>query len=76
MFGGVIGREVMGAIYWIFMVAVVGSSMLSIRYVRACQQLVQRILNPPFFQYRFERYEVRVRSHNYSLTWRLTSSSL
>ncbi|KAJ9093042.1 hypothetical protein QFC21_006533 [Naganishia friedmannii] len=30
MFGGAIGREVMGAIYWIFMVAVVGSSLLSI----------------------------------------------
>ncbi|KAJ9112090.1 hypothetical protein QFC22_006390 [Naganishia vaughanmartiniae] len=30
MFGGVIGREVLGAIYWIFMVAVVGSSLLSI----------------------------------------------
>lgn len=33
MWFGPIGREVFGAIYWIFMVAVVGSSLLSIRYV-------------------------------------------
>lgn len=31
MWFGPIGREIFGAIYWIFMVAVVGSSLLSIR---------------------------------------------